>query len=80
MDCSNTDFTGATFADCNLKEIDLRNANLTNATMTRCLVESALFTGADITNFRFIQNYYYGLTLNQDDLAKLVENERRRSG
>jgi len=73
VDFSNSNFTNAKFISCNLKEIDLRGANLTNAVMTKCLVESAMFQGAIVDNFIFTENYYYGLTLSQNDFAKLLE-------
>jgi uncharacterized protein YjbI with pentapeptide repeats len=73
VDFSNSDFTNAKFISCNLKEIDLHGANLTNAVMTKCLVECAVFQGAIVDNFAFTENYYYGLTLGQDDFEKLLE-------
>jgi len=73
----NSNLTNAQFIGCNLKEIDLRYANLTNALMKNCLVESAMFKGALVKDFRFIENYYYSLTLGQKDFdEKLVfQNE-----
>lgn len=67
LDFRGTNLTNAQFISCNIKEIDLRNTNLTNAVMKNCLVESAMFKGALTTDFRFIENYYYGLTLGQQD-------------
>lgn len=63
----NSNLRNAAFISCNIKEIDLRGANLTDAVMTKCLVESALFKAAIVTNFRFTENYYYGHTLGQTD-------------
>lgn len=73
LDFDGSNFTGAQFVQCNLKEIKLVNCNLTNAIMKNCLVESADFTGAVTTGFRFEENYYYGLTLGQDDFEKLKQ-------
>lgn len=70
--CSN--LTNAKFIGCNIKEIDLRQANLTNALITNCLVESAMFKGSTVNGFKFIDNYFYGSTLNQDDFDKILLN------
>lgn len=67
VDMRNSNLYNAQFINCNIKEIDLRGANLTGALMTRCLVESTMFKGACTAGFRFIENYYYGLVLNQAD-------------
>ncbi len=67
VDMRNSNLYEAQFIDCNIKEIDLRGANLTCAFMTRCLVECAMFKGACTAGFRFVENYYYGLVLNQAD-------------
>ena len=67
VDMRNSNLYEAQFIGCNIKEIDLRGANLSNAFMTHCLVESARFNGAKTEGFRFVENYYYGLVLNQAD-------------
>lgn len=74
LDFRYSNLTSAKFIGCNIKEIDLRRANLTNALMKNCLVESALFKDAVITNFRFIDNYYYGITIGQDEFNKKIKN------
>jgi hypothetical protein len=38
--------------------------------MTNCLVESALFKGAIVNGFKFIDNYYYGLTIGQEEFEE----------
>lgn len=76
LDFRNSNLRNAAFISCNIKEIDLRGADLTDALMTKCLVESALFKGAVVTNFRFIENYYYGHTLGQTDFdSKLIDQD-----
>jgi len=76
LDFRNSDLTNAKFIGCNIKEIDLRQANLTNALMTNCLVESAMFNGATVTGFKFIDNYYFGLTLGQKDFDdKIIHSD-----
>ena len=75
IDFRNSNLTNAQFVGCNLKEIDLRNANLTNALMKNCLVESAMFKGAVVANFRFIDNYYYGLTIGQTDFDEKLADQ-----
>lgn len=73
LDFRNTNLTNAQFISCNIKEIDLRKANLTNALMKNCLVESAMFKDAIVDNFKFVENYYYGLTLGQKEFdEKLI--------
>jgi uncharacterized protein YjbI with pentapeptide repeats len=72
-DFSNSDLTNCKFISCNTKMIDMRGANLTNAVMNKCSVECAMFQGAIVDNFVFTENYYYGLTLGQDDFKKLLE-------
>jgi len=74
LDFRNCNFTNAQFIGCNIKEIDLRSSNLTNALMTKCLVECAMFRNAIVDGFRFIENYYYGLTLNQEDFDQNLIN------
>ena len=74
VDFRNSDLTNARFISCNIKEIDLRGANLTNASMTKCLVESAMFARSINTGFKFIENYYYGLVLGQDDFETWLKN------
>jgi len=76
IDFKNSNLTNSKFISCNIKEIDLRNANLTNAFMTNCLVESAMFKGAVVQGFKFIDNYYFGLTIGQKEFDKLIANER----
>jgi hypothetical protein len=76
LDFRNSNLTNAKFIGCNIKEIDLRQANLTNALMTNCLVESAMFKGATVTGFKFIDNYYYGLTLGQEEFDdKIIHSD-----
>ena len=70
LDFRNSNLTNAKFIGCNIKEIDLRQANLTNALMTNCLVESAMFKGAIVSDFKFIDNYSYGATIGQDFFDK----------
>ena len=72
VDFRNSNLTNAKFIGCNIKEIDLRQANLTNALMTNCLVESALFKGATVKGFKFLDNYYYGLTLGQEEFDEKI--------
>jgi len=72
VDFRNSNLTNAKFIGCNIKEIDLRQANLTNALMTNCLVESALFKGATVNGFKFLDNYYYGLTLGQVEFDEKI--------
>lgn len=76
LDFRNSNLTNAKFIGCNIKEIDLRQANLTNALMTNCLVECALFKGATVEGFKFLDNYYYGLTLGQEDFNdKIIHSD-----
>ena len=79
VDFSHSDLTNAQFIDCNLKEIDLSYANLTNCKMTKCLVESAWFAGAIVNNFQFLENYYYGSVLEQEDFNMLLLNQEKRN-
>jgi len=74
LDFRNTNLTNSHFIECNIKEIDLRRANLTNALMTQCLVESAMFKGSIVEGFKFVDNHYYGATLNQEDFDKNLIN------
>jgi hypothetical protein len=76
LDFRNSNLTNAKFIGCNIKEIDLRQVNLTNALMTNCLVESAMFKGATVTGFKFIDNYYYGLALGQEEFDdKIIHSD-----
>jgi hypothetical protein len=76
LDFRNSNLTNAKFIGCNIKEIDLRHANLTNAFMTNCLVESALFKGAIVNDFKFLDNYYYGLTIGQKEFNdKIIHSD-----
>ena len=43
--------------------------------MNKCLIESAMFYGANVANFEFTENYYFGHTLFQEDLKKLFMEE-----
>jgi uncharacterized protein YjbI with pentapeptide repeats len=72
VDFSGSNLTNGQFINCNIKEIDLRNTNLTNAVIKNCLIESAMFYGATTTGFQFIENYYYGLTLEQQDFDTVL--------
>jgi hypothetical protein len=72
IDFRQTNLTNASFINCNIKEIDLRKTNLTNALIKNCLVESALFKGATITGCKFVDNYYFGITLGQTDFEKEI--------
>jgi uncharacterized protein YjbI with pentapeptide repeats len=77
VDFRNSNLSNSKFIECNIKEIDLRGADLTNSLMTKCLVESAMFKGARVMNFKFEENYYYGLTLGQDDFdTKLINTSK----
>lgn len=76
LNFQNSNLTNAQFLNCNIKDIDLRRANLTNALVKNCSVECAMFKGANVSNFKFIDNYYYGITLGQKDFDdKLVDSE-----
>ena len=76
VDLRNSNLTNAKFIGCNIKEIDLRHANLTNALMTNCLVESALFKGSTVDGFKFVDNYYYGLILGQEEFNdKIIHSD-----
>jgi uncharacterized protein YjbI with pentapeptide repeats len=75
LDFRNTNLTNAQFISCNIKEIDLRSANLTDALIKNCLVESAIFKGAIVKNFKFIDNYFYGLTVGQKEFDEKFINE-----
>jgi uncharacterized protein YjbI with pentapeptide repeats len=72
LDFRESNLTNAQFIGCNIKEIDLRGCNLTNAYMTNCLVESATFKSAITGGFRFIDNYFYGSTIGQEDFNKTL--------
>lgn len=73
-DFEGSNFTNAQFIQCNTKEIRLVNCDLTNALMKNCLVECAEFSGAITDGFRFEENYYFGLTLGQEDFERLINN------
>jgi len=45
--------------------------------MKNCLVESAMFDDTIINGFQFIDNYYFGITLGQKDLEKLIHIHKR---
>jgi len=75
LDFRNSNLTNAQFIGCNIKEIDLRKANLTNALMKNCLVESAMFKDAIVNNFKFIDNYFYGLTVGQSEFDETFINQ-----
>jgi hypothetical protein len=76
VDFRNSNLTNAKFIGCHTKEIDLRNANLINALMTNCLVECALFKGATVDGFKFLDNYYYGLTVGQEEFNdKIIHSD-----
>lgn len=72
LDFEGSNFSHAQFIGCNIKEIRLVNCNLEHAVMENCLVESAEFTGSKVDGFVFLENYYYGHTLNQEDFEKLL--------
>ena len=74
LDFRSSTMTNAQFLNCNIKEIDLRNSDLTGALMRNCLVESAMFKGAIVENFRFIDNYYFGATIGQKDFDEVFIN------
>jgi len=75
VDLRGCNLSNARFLSCNAKEIDLRNSNFTNAFMTNCLVESALFEGAAVEGFKFVDNYYHGLTIGQKEFENSVYKE-----
>lgn len=75
LDFRNTNLTNTQFIGCNIKEIDLRKANLTNALMKNCLVESAMFKDAIVNNFKFVDNYFYGLTVGQKEFDENFINQ-----
>lgn len=66
--------TDAQFIGCNMKTADFSGANLTNATIKNCLVECTIFKDAITNNLTFQENYYYGITLQQSDFSKLIED------
>jgi uncharacterized protein YjbI with pentapeptide repeats len=78
VDFCNSNLANTKFISCNLKFIDLRGANITNAFMNKCLVGCAMFQGAVLENFKFIENYYYGLTIGQNEFEILLKEETGR--
>ncbi len=72
IDFSYSNLTNSKFIGCNIKEIDLTNADLSNSFMTRCLVESAIFDGANVINFKFIDNYCYGNIIGQKEFDEQI--------
>jgi len=75
LDFRGSDLTNAQFLNCNIKEIDLRNTNLTGALIKNCLTESAMFKDAIVRDFKFIDNYYYGLTIGQKEFDEMLRNQ-----
>jgi uncharacterized protein YjbI with pentapeptide repeats len=74
---SNIDFSGADlgnafFKDCNLKCSQFDNAVLANCTIENCAVEASTFKNASMNGFAFRQNYYYGLTIGQNDFHEVL--------
>ena len=74
LDFQDSNFTHAKCLKCNLKEIDLSKIDLTNAILQNCLVESANFDGAIVKNFKFIDNYYFGVVISQDEFELVFIN------
>lgn len=74
IDLRNSNLANTQFINCNIKEIDLRYCNLTNGCITNCLVESALYRGAIVTGFKFIDNYAYGATVGQEFFDDVLIN------
>ncbi|RZL45074.1 MAG: hypothetical protein EOP00_18230 [Pedobacter sp.] len=71
VDFTNSNLTNTVFFNCNLKMVDFTNVNFTNATLKNCSIESAIFKNVIIENFKFIENYYCGSILNQEDFETL---------
>ena len=70
LDFRFSNLTNSQFISCNLKEIDLRYTDLTNALILNCTVDSAMFKGAKIDGFRFIDNHFHSSILSQDHFNK----------
>lgn len=41
--------------------------------MSKCLVGNAMFQGAIVKNFSFIENYYYSVTIGQNEFETLLQ-------
>ena len=63
------------FRECNLKCSDFRFADLENATIHNCLLEATSFKGSNTNGLIFSENYYYGLTLHQEDFDRNLRNQ-----
>jgi uncharacterized protein YjbI with pentapeptide repeats len=73
LDFRDANLTNARFISCNMKTADFRGANLTNALIKNCLLESAMFKGAIVDNFRFEENYYWGMTTQPGDFERVFK-------
>ena len=70
LDFRNSNLSNSKFIGCNIKCADFRQTNLTNALIKNCCVESAMFKGAKTNGVQFIDNYFCGSTIEQNDFEK----------
>ncbi len=74
-----TDFSGSNlsnsqFLNCNIKCIDFRKANLSNA-LIKNSVECSMFKGVIAANFKFEENWCYGVVVGQASFDEIFINE-----
>ncbi|NOQ73546.1 MAG: hypothetical protein GQ574_16185 [Crocinitomix sp.] len=74
LDFRGTNLTNSKFIQCNIKTADFREADLTNALIRNCSVESIMFKDAIVENFRFEENYCYGVTTKAGDFDELFKD------
>jgi uncharacterized protein YjbI with pentapeptide repeats len=70
LDFRNSNLSNAKFIGCNVKTTDYRQTNLTNALMKNCCIEGTMFEGAITDGFQFIENYFCGCVLDQEDFKR----------
>jgi uncharacterized protein YjbI with pentapeptide repeats len=73
VDFSQTDFTNAKFANCNLKCCDFSQCNLTNTIFENCCLESADFKNAKIGGTSLNNCHCYGQVVTLDETTGELE-------
>jgi hypothetical protein len=73
VDFSETDFTNASFINCNLKGCDFSHCNLTNTFFQNCSLEDAEFKNANVDRIFLNNCYCYGQLVSLDKTTRELE-------
>ncbi len=75
MDLSDIDFSGATFAESSLVDVNFSNCDLTSADFSRCRIEECDFSGCILNGTNFSYATLNFCNFNEADMAGCVLNE-----